>query len=822
MHLDFTWICITIQRSARGLIFTMMQSSLTLGQNPVDRSSAEGIQTPELRFFDLPTCDAIKSLIVPNIIRNRKPGVPIRVWVPGCGSGEEVWSILMSLLDALNCSPSELRIFATDANPELVRRARMAVFPAEIKEHVLTSRLERYFQPTATGYQLKSDLISYSVFAKHDILNDPPFAKLDLISCHNPAYFEAGMFKRIVPLFHYGLRETGHLMLGQSKLMQRFSDLFSLCHAQKNIYCKNIPSEPHVYHFPSGKYIHSAGESQLPTAFDSDANIAGIMNSQELKSHDLDAALAQTQEQLRTADSELTAINEELANRNRQLGQLNADLHNILQSTDIPIVVVDNLLRIRLFKTTAERTLNLIQTDIGRPIGDIKLQMKVPNLEWMLRDVISTGNVTSIPVQNRDGRWFTLRIHRYIDADQQINGAVMALVDIDDLHTAQEHEHRARAEAERLNKVKDEFIATLSHELRTPLTPMLSWVRMLRSQALDQQATNRGLEIIERNIKLQAKLIDDLLDLSRIVTGKLHLLVRPANLHDVVSAAVDAVRPTAEAKAIRLDVNLANLPSMLIDPERMQQVFWNLLFNAVKFTPREGSISITLAAVGDRARITVADNGEGIDPTVLPHIFDRFLQADSSTSRKHGGMGIGLSLVRSLTELHGGEVSAESAGQGKGSVFTVSIPINKSAGIDVERPELPPTAIVKGLRALVVEDNAEARDSMALVLQNAGMEVKTAASANEALQILELDRPDIIISDIGMPGMDGFGLLARIRAFSDERRNIPAIAVTAYATRADREKALKAGFHAHVTKPAEPDELLSAVANAVPRPSPAF
>jgi PAS domain S-box-containing protein len=381
----------------------------------------------------------------------------------------------------------------------------------------------------------------------------------------------------------------------------------------------------------------------------------------------------------------------------------------------------------------------------------------------------------------------------------------------------------ARQAAEAANRAKDEFLATLSHELRTPLSPILGWVRLLRSGDLDEAASARGLEVIERNVRAQTQLIEDLLDVSRIITGKLRLEVRPMDLVAVVEAGIDAVRPAAEAKGIRIEARLDPMASAMVgDPDRLQQVVWNLVSNAVKFTPKDGRVEVELTRVDTHARIRVRDSGKGIQPTFLPHVFDRLRQADSTSTRAHGGLGIGLAIVRHLVELHGGTVGAESEGEGKGATFTVELPISATPGTQRSAPdaaaEQEGLVRLDGVRVMVVDDEADTRDLLSFSLRNYGAEVTALGSANEALAAIQQDKPDVLVSDIGLPGDDGYVLIRKVRALDEERGGrVPAAALTAYAKDEDRHRAIAAGFQAHVTKPVELAELASVVASLAGR-----
>ncbi|MBW4511462.1 MAG: PAS domain S-box protein [Scytonematopsis contorta HA4267-MV1] len=373
----------------------------------------------------------------------------------------------------------------------------------------------------------------------------------------------------------------------------------------------------------------------------------------------------------------------------------------------------------------------------------------------------------------------------------------------------------AYEEAEKANRIKDEFLAVLSHELRTPLNPILGWAKIIKRGNLNPGKMAEALEIIERNAKLQAQLIEDLLDVSRILQGKLTLNIDTVNLKSVILAALETVRLTAEVKNIKIQTVLADTSMVSGDGGRLQQVFWNLLSNAVKFTPKAGRVEITLEEVQDYAKITITDTGKGISADFLPWVFDYFRQADSATTRKFGGLGLGLAIVRQITEMHGGTVKAESLGENLGASFTVKLPLFQAISREDESEEGQVDSNSQnllGVEILVVDDDIDSRDFIAFVLEMGGATVTQAASALEALQKLTEFKPDIIVSDIGMPEMDGYMLMRQIRNLqSEEIARIPAVAVTAYAGEYDYQQALSAGFQKHVSKPVEPDELVAVV-----------
>ena len=427
-----------------------------------------------------------------------------------------------------------------------------------------------------------------------------------------------------------------------------------------------------------------------------------------------------------------------------------------------------------------------------------------------------------------------------------------------------ERERTAREEAEKANRIKDEFLAVLSHELRTPLNPIMGWAKLLRSRKYEENTTARALETIERNAKLQAQLIEDLLDISRILRGKLTLNIAPVNLANTIEAAIETVRLSAEVKSIKIQTELnPNVGLVLGDSSRLQQVVWNLVSNAVKFTPDGGRIEVKLekfqiedvrlqieresqiedvrlqiereSQIEDKipnsnlqseisnlkseisyAQITVTDTGKGIKPDFLPYVFDHFRQADSSTTRKFGGLGLGLAIVRYLVELHGGTVWAESAGEGMGATFSVRLPLIKDAAATTDSPNNLPTVAttypLQGVRVLAVDDDEDMREYIAFVLKESGAEVALAASADEALKLLPQIKPDLLVSDIGMANVDGYMLMRQIRSLAPEDGGmISAIALTAYAGEYDQKRAHDAGFQIHLSKPVEPEKLIDAI-----------
>lgn len=432
------------------------------------------------------------------------------------------------------------------------------------------------------------------------------------------------------------------------------------------------------------------------------------------------------------------------------------------------------------------------------------------------------------------------------DESGQVQGLAKIMRDFTDRKQAEEErtrllarEQEARTQAESANRMKDEFLATLSHELRSPLNAMLGWTSLLRTRKFDAATTARAIETIERNAKAQARLIEDLLDVSRIIRGQLRLTVRSMELIPVIESAINAVRPAADAKNIQVHLLLDTfVGSISGDPDRLQQIIWNLLTNAIKFTPQGGRVQVYLQGDRSHVEISVSDTGEGISADFLAYVFDRFRQADNSITRPYAGLGLGLAIVRHLVELHGGTVRAESPGEGQGSTFIVKLPLINTAGVEKrteEEEESLPTpqssalnpqenpyctpwkSALNGLQILVVDDEADARELMMNILEQYGAEVIAAASAEEAIATIQQSQPDVLISDIGMPNEDGYSLIRRVRALEAEQGQIPSVALTAYVRVDDQKAALSAGFQSHVSKPVDPAELIAVVASLVGR-----
>ncbi|MBD2453846.1 PAS domain-containing protein [Nostoc sp. FACHB-87] len=1090
-------------------------------------------------FRDPEAFEALKTKIFPQITKGQNLNTPIRIWVVGCSTGEEAYSIAICLLEYLQNQGIDkpIQLFATDINEIAIEKARIGIYQHNQLIDVSPERLQRFFTPVEGGYQISKPVREVCVFARQNLISDPPFSHLDLITCRNVLiYLSATIQKKLLPLFHYGLQQTGFLMLGTSETVGEFSNLFTLIDRKYKIYSRkmavtrlginlissNYPSETLNQPLPVSERIWNDVEIQkvadrivleryapVGVIIDSDLEILqfrgqtspylqlplgrpsfnllriakeelklelrtaihqakkrggtvqkegiqvrdndqiklikievapfnvpatteryflvmfsetltnttslldsssdnrkskqthkqeeinqlqqelattkeylqSIIEEQQATNQDLRAAneeilssneeLQSTNEELETAkeeiqatNEELNTINDELQRRNLESTQVSNDLQNLLSSINIPILMLGGDLRIRRFTPVAETIFNLIPPDVGRPFSDINHNLNIPDLEQQIIEVINTLNFKTQEVQDQEGHWYDLRIRPYRTIDNKIDGAVVVLVDIDALkrsarqvtaardyaeaivatvreslvvldtdlrvitanqffyekfnvlpaETEQrliyeigdgqwnipqlrsllenilpqqsqfqdlevEHdfhpigkkvmrlnarklshihdipmillvieditqqtqleaertqllaqEQSAREAAETANRAKDEFLSILSHELRNPLNAMLGWATLLRTQQLNETTVNQGLAAIEHSAQTQAHLISDLLDISRISSGRLQMNAQEIELVPIIEAAIAVVRLAADTKNIQINPNFASTSRPMIgDPVRLQQVLWNLLSNAIKFTPANGRIDITLEYTNLQAQIQVSDTGQGISAEFLPYIFERFRQADGSKTRSNPGLGLGLSIVRHLVELHGGTIEVHSPGEGQGATFIVKLPLQANQPEipvpipplpSVTRnnlPEIPPDDLpaLAGVRVLIVDDEPDIRQLFQIILEEYGIEVTAVASASAALSTLVANPGgyDVLLSDIGLPEQDGYMLIRQIRELSPELGGqIPAVALTAYATDADYTEALAAGYQMHLAKPVEPMQLVGVVA----------
>ena len=957
-------------------------------------------------FRDPEVFEQLKVTVFPAIIAAKPEDMPIRMWVAGCATGEEVYSLAIALLEFLGQSPRQIQVFGSDVSSKAIETARAGCYSESALRDVSEERRSRYFTKLERGYRIGKNIRDLCVFVQHDLARDPPFSRLDLASCRNVLiYFDQALQRRVIPMFHYALSQPGFLVLGRAEHVAGCKHLFEEVDKSHKIFARTaapstlrfarhsetqgpepapgargaavaaarpielsvrldrlllaryappgvvVDDKMEIVQFrgqtgaylqpapgaPRHNLMHMAREGlhaalrvtvaearrgsipvraagvevdqdgfkrmcdvvviplkggsdapgvlfvilfeehspelalaraprptpettvdpgRVPTLEEELASakeyLQSVLDEHGRANEDLGAAneelvsgneelqsmneeLETAKEELQSINEELTTVNDELQSRNQEVTQVNSDLVNLLTTVDIPILFLDRSRRIRRFTPKARRILNVLPADIGRAFEDIRPNIDVADLDAQIAEVIDTMVVKESEVQDRDGRWYRLQIRPYKTTDNRLDGAIVSLLDIDALKRLIAQAEHANAEAERANRTKDEFLATLSHELRTPLSSMLMRAQLLRRGGMDQAKVMRAGEAIEAGVKMQVQLIDDLLDVSRIVTGKLSLDLQPVDLGQIVTAALESLSLGVARKSLRLSFERGPGDATVMvhgDAMRLQQIVTNLVANAIKFTPERGAITVSLTRVDGNVVLCVKDTGMGIDPAFLPNVFNRFTQEDSTTTRAYGGLGLGLAIVRHLAELHHGTVKAESPGSGMGATFSVSLPLlralrapDRSKGLAPER-SAGDAALLHGLRILVLDDDLATRDAIADLLGQAGADVKGAQSSDEALRMLDTFHPALLICDIAMPGENGYAFLRKLRARSVEHSgSIPALALTALAHDVDREQALRAGFQIHLAKPVDIDRLTAAVlelaaGHGEPAPSP--
>ncbi|HEV7516539.1 MAG TPA: chemotaxis protein CheB [Thermoanaerobaculia bacterium] len=932
-------------------------------------------------FFRNPEVfEALKAKVFPALFRDRSLQKPLRVWVPGCSTGEEAYSLAIAIAEFAEASGSHLpvQIFATDLNETVIAKARKGTYPKSIAQDVSPERLTRFFAEVDGHYRVAKTIREQCVFARHNMLTDPPFSQLDIIGCRNfLIYLESSTQKKIMPLLHYALKPNGFLVLGSSETAAAYRELFEVEDARHKIFRSKpgirrltlgagaearklgpranrpedtvvvlereaerillakyappsvvIDSELEIRQFrgDTGPYLAPAqGKASLNvlkmareglpgalraaiskakkdatsvrkvglrvksngefremeleviplkgspeegaflvlfeevtrkksrgkalksglarTAAEGEETAEGdrvseelhatreylqsVIEQQESANEDLQSAseelqsaneelqslneeLETSKEEIQSANEELSTVNDELQNRNQELNQTTNDMVNLLGSVDTAILMLGPDLCIRRFTPTAEKILNLIPADLGRPIGHVKLTIDLPELETLLAEVLATVSVVEREVQDRNGCWYLLRIRPYRTLDNRVDGAVILLVGIDRLKSA----HLALAAADRS---KNEFLALLAHELRNPLAPLRNALNLIETPGAEKEAVLHARDIMHRQIHKMVRLIDDLLDVSRITRGKVLLHPEPVELAPLLERAVEGVQHAIAARGQELTLVFPPEPIYVeADPTRMEQVFGNLLHNASKFTLPGGHIELAAmrsseASAPGEIVVRVRDDGIGIDPEVLPRVFDLFVQAQRSLDRSQGGLGIGLTLVKSLVELHGGTVEARSSGLGQGSELVVRLPLSSHTIHESERNDSADllaaadreSAAGLGRRVLVVDDNVDTAESLVLLLRMRGHEVEVAFSGPMALEAVAGFAPEIVLLDIGLPGLDGYEVARRLRQ-QPGRAKVILVALTGYGQEEDRRLAREAGFDHYLTKPVDP------------------
>ena len=1061
-------------------------------------------------FRDPELFDVLKSRVFPELARTKAPNDPIRVWVPGCSTGQEAYSIAMALIEFYDNQAVRpaIQIFATDLSEQTaLDKARAGVYPVTIETEVTPERLQRFFRREDNHYRIDQAVRDCCVFARHNLIADPPFSHIDMISCRNVLiYLSSPLQRRILPTFHYALNVPGFLVLGVAETIGDSADLFDQVDRTYRIFSRRNGVVSHPFSPSSlSQLVTSQHQQRSPTSapaahdfqreadrillgrfsppgvlvdenFDilqfrgrtnaylespagdptnnvlkmareglfldlrnalteaSKQNIpvsrAGIslrrdsglveiglevlpvllsgaacflvlfhegrknppreqmqasplseadsareqvqvrqelvatreylqsmIEQQDAANEELRSAneeilssneelqstneeLETAKEELQSANEELSTLNEQLQRRNLELDLVNSDLTNLLDSADIPVVMVAGDRRIRRLSPPARSALGLLPTDVGRPIGDMRPAVIVPDLERIIGDVVEKMQTFEREVRDRDGRWHLLRVHPYRTADNRIDGAVVVLVDIDQMRRDQEKLVRqstlielsqdavvtrdaedrilswnrgaeaiygwtaAEAVGQRISELlrtnaeqwaslnhalqrsdvwdgeltqtrkdgtpilihcrevlirdesgrrvavlaikrditqlrrtmedlreadrrKNEFLATLAHELRNPLAPIRNAIEIMRIASANREAIAQSREILDRQATQLARIVEDLVDLARIVEKKIEVRKEQVAVASVVQMALDSTRPLFESNQHELNVELPEEPIYLhADPVRIAQVLVNLLNNASKYTDPGGRITISAERSMTRDRvdskntkasrktakirpategsdsgevvIRVSDTGRGISPTLLPHVFEMFTQGPRTTAQGRGGLGVGLALVKSLVEMHGGTVAAISEGIGKGSEFVVRLPADKRRVL--RTPRKPEDESTSSRRILVVDDNDDQVASLSTLLEVMGHRVEVASTGEEAIAKASEFRPDLMLVDIGLPGIAGYEVARRIREDPD-LQDVVLVAQTGWGSDEDRRRSKEAGFDRHLVKP---------------------
>lgn len=958
-------------------------------------------------FRDPELYNVLRSSVFPQILQAKSADTPIRIWVAGCSTGEEAYSIAIALLEFLDGRPVQppIQIFATDlSGDKTLDKARAGVYPETIEADVSPDRLRRFFKKHDHMYRIDKTVRDLCIFARQNITADPPFSRVDLISCRNVLiYMAPSLQQRMLPMFHYALNVPGYLVLGPSETVGPLADSFDAVDRTWKVYSKKPIAQRYAHVLPpsfaptklaskqthtendlagseiyketdrillgrfsppgvlvnenfeilqfrgrtsdfletppgepttnllkmardglflelrsalneaktneapvrrrgvrmradghsreidfevlpvkpvgvvhrcflvvfedSGAGAHSAGlqrsvplprnlhrrakrlamgfmsifRESAPDDGHSDREVEALkqelhstkeymqslLEQQDAANEELRSAneevlssneelqstneeLETAKEELQSANEELTTVNEQLQHRNTEITQAHNDIANLLSSIDIPVIMVGSDLRIRVSTPSAKRIMNLLPSDVGRPIGNIKPNLSIANLEDLIEKTIETVQTMNEEVRDQDGRVYSLRIYPYRMSDGKIDGAVIVLVDIDDIRrTEQNLRDRANQLLEE-DRRKSEFLATLSHELRNPLAPMANAIQIMRTPSAGTRHIAHATDVLERQLTHLTRIVEDLLDTTRIAKGKIQLRKQTIDIVETVRMAVETSAPVMEKQNLQLKTELFKEPLYIdADPLRMMQVLINLINNATKFT-ESGHIGISCKRQTDGGAhvvICVYDSGIGISREFLPRVFDLFTQGDTSADRMRAGLGVGLALVRSLVTLHGGSIEAQSEGAGKGSEFIIRLPlVDHQAAVEPIAERRKTKRTTEKLRILIVEDNPDQAQTLAALLKLWGHQVKIALDGATGLDIAQEFRPQVALIDLGLPIMSGYEIASRIKK-NPLLNNTRIIAQTGWGQEQDRKLALDAGFDHHLVKPLDPVEL---------------
>jgi two-component system CheB/CheR fusion protein len=842
-------------------------------------------------FRDKETFDTLESLAIPQLFDGKHADSAVRVWIPGCATGEEAYSLAILLreyMDQLTAVP-KVQVFATDIDESAIATARLGRYPTTLLKGLSTARFERSFKAVPGGFVVSKEIRDLCTFSTHNVVRDPPFSRMDLVSCRNLLiYMESKLQQAVIPAFHYSLLPGGILLLGGAESTAHHQDLFTTLDKTANIYTRrnvrsptltldlyqptvslqrsaleasrlpqieresvspNIypPPPSTVYRGPPGDFHAAAskdgastkpvhwfpgepGGSVSPEPSDLETLKLTLLHWQEqfqslteqhqtaleeLRSsneelHSVNEELQSTNEELETSKEELQSVNEELHTVNSQLsdkvGELdesNNDLRNLFESTEIATVSLDRHLIIRSFTRAITALYNLIPSDEGRPLSDIVSRLDYTHLSKDVGQVLNTLQ----PLERRIARvdrsmHYIMRILPYHEPDNQVSGVLVTFVDVTSLVQAESAMREADVR-------KDVFLATLSHELRNPLAPIRTAARLLQMPNVSPSQLSRAQAIISRQVHHMSALLDDLLDVSRITRGAFPLKKELVDIRSLIEAAVEAAQPAMDAKRHTLRIEVLDRHILVnADPVRLAQVMSNLLTNAAKYTPAGGIISTGCYLLDHDLIVFVRDNGVGLSPEMIPEIFDMFTQIKSQKDSSDGGLGIGLALSKGLVQLHGGHITANSAGLKAGSEFVVSLP--RSLVVDTPDPvtteQHNESSTPNACRVVIADDNRDGAESLSMVLELAGHEVHVAHSGSEALQIATAMRPDVAVLDIGMPELSGYEVAKQIRR-QPWGADVILIALTGWGQETDKKLAEAAGFDHHCTKPVDADEL---------------
>ena len=1062
-------------------------------------------------FFRNPDAfEALATKTFPRLVKDRSRTDPVRMWVVGCSTGQEAYSLAIAFAEFSEAAQSSvpLQVFATDVNPSAVEKARAGVFPEGLLQEVSPTRLQRFFVKVDGSYRISKAIRDTCLFSRHNVLVDPPFSRIDLLSCRNLLiYLEPVLQQRVLPTLHFALRPSGYLWLGGSETVGSHQNLFETQDSKHKIYTKrsgsgvaHVPLQQsdappksftpattrasdsaaelqraadrfllskftppgvlvsadlevvqyrgetapyltpapgkaslsilkmlregllvpvraaiqraergetpareegvriesdgghrevavevlrilandseqagflilfedtaRVRHAQAAKLENAPASSEQQSAEQDRARLAeqlaatheylqSVIEQQEAANEELQSAneevqsaneelqsineeLETSKEEIQSSNEELAIMNDELNTRNAELNRINDDLGNLLGSVEMPIVILGRDLRVRRFTAAAEALLNLLPSDVGRPVGAIKLGLALDDLELLLAQVLRSGSAPDREVQDLRGRWYSLRLRPYKTVGSEIDGVILMLVDVNLLERAREYaesivtavrepllvldrefrvrtanpafyetfrwspkdvegrllgdlgnrqwdsadlrrllagvmaqggsfsdfvvrddtaEHgertmllharrlvqdldldpsillaiedvteRLRLQAEPLqaelrksaelleaDRRKNEFLAMLAHELRNPLAPIRNALSILEVSS-DPQMVSQMREMMQRQVDQMVRLVDDLLDVSRITTGRIELRKGRLSLASIVSHAVEVARPTCDAMGLSLTLSLPPVSVYVHgDPTRLAQVVGNLLNNASKFTDSGGHVWVSVVREGDQAVIRFRDSGVGVAADQIEHIFEMFAQIDASLERSRTGLGIGLTLVRTLVELHDGTVEVHSDGLGQGSEFVVRLPALRDAEDRPSEPQLTKRAPTKVRRILVVDDNRDSAESLATLLRLNGNETRTAFDGLEAVEAASAFRPDMVLLDLGLPKLNGFEAARRLRQ-EPWAKGLILVAMTGWGQDADRQKTKDAGFDAHLVKPVDHAQLAKLLA----------